>query len=231
LKRIIQSISDTAKEANVKIVTGDTKVVNRGKADKIFINTSGIGVLNQKHEHISYGSKIISGDKIIINGTIADHGTAILSARENLGSSNIKSDCAPLNNLVSDLLNENINIKFMRDATRGGLGTVLKEIANENFGIMIEEEQIKIKDEVRGLCEIVGFDPLFLANEGKIVFIISSEDSEKAIKILRKNKYGTEASIIGEITSDNPDKVILNTSIGGRRMIDMLAGEQLPRIC
>ncbi len=231
-KKIIKSISETSKEAGVKIVTGDTKVVNRGKSDKIFINTTGIGILNEQHKAISFGSDIKPGDKILINGSIADHGIAILSARENLDiEPEILSDCAPLNHMIKELLDNNIKIKFMRDATRGGLGTVLNEIACNQFGIETDENKLQINKQVRGICEIMGFDPLYLANEGKVVFIIDSDDSEKALEILKKNKYGKESSIIGAVTEEHPGKVVMNTQIGGRRIVNMLAGEQLPRIC
>lgn len=233
LKAIIKSMSQAAREAGVIIVTGDTKVVNNGKCDKIFINTSGIGILKSQYKHISYGTNIKIGDKILINGTIADHSMAILQAREDIKmDSTIHSDCAPLNKMIKELLDAGINIKFMRDATRGGIATVLSELVEDcNFGIFLQEDQIPINDKVRGMCEIFGFDPLHAANEGKVIMIISDEDSEKAINILKQNKYGENSAIIGEITESNQGKVILETEIGGRRIIDMLAGEQLPRIC
>lgn len=231
-EEIIRSIGETANEAGVKIVTGDTKVVNKGKADKIFINTSGIGTLEKKYHNISFGSEIKSGDKIIINGSIADHGVAILTAREKMDvHPQVMSDCAPLNKMIAELKENNINIKFMRDATRGGIATVLKEISSDKTGIDIFEKNIKIKENVRGLCEMMGFDPLYLANEGKVIIIIDKEDEAKALEILRNNKYGKESVTIGEITDNHPNMVILETIIGGKRVVDMLTGEQLPRIC
>lgn len=233
LKKIIKSMSDTAKEAGVKIVTGDTKVVNKGKCDKIFINTSGIGILQNQHKHISYGTNIEVGDIIIVNGGIAEHAMSILQAREDIKmQSTIHSDCSPLNLMIKELLDAKLEIKFMRDATRGGLATVLCEVAEgSDYGILIDEVKIPIKENVRGICEIFGFDPLHAANEGKVVIIVSEKDALEAIKILKKNKYGQNSAIIGEITSSLKGKVVLETEIGGRRVIDMLAGEQLPRIC
>lgn len=233
LRKIIKSIAITAKEAKVKIVTGDTKVVNKNKCDKIFINTAGIGLLDINRKSLSFGTNIRVGDKIIINGTIADHAMSILQAREDIKmSSQIFSDCAPLNHMINSVLKSGINVKFMRDATRGGIASVLSEIVeHKEFGILLDESTIPINENVRGMCEIFGFEPLHAANEGKIVMIVSDEDAENAIKIIQQNPYGKQAAIIGEITSQNQSKVILETEIGGRRILDMLAGEQLPRIC
>lgn len=231
-QKIIQSISKTAEEANVKIVTGDTKVVNKGKADKIFINTSGIGVIEMEHLPISFATDIVPGDKILLNGTIAEHGMSILAARENLNIiPEIESDCSPLNGLIKKLLKKDVKVKFMRDATRGGLATILRELTNPKFGIKVYEDKIPIKDNVTGLCETMGFDPLYIANEGKFICVIDQEDEYKALEIMQKHKYGKDAQIIGEITDKNPDLVIMETSIGGTRVVDMIAGEQLPRIC
>jgi len=233
LKIIVKSIADEAKKANVKIVTGDTKVVNKGKCDKLFINTSGIGLLKEKHKEISSGKNIKFGDKIIINGFIGDHGMAVLSARNELNfEANVESDCASLNNLIQNVLDKSDKIKFMRDATRGGVGTILCEIAeNRKFGIEIDETKLPVRENVKGMCEIFGFDPLYVANEGKVLIVVSNKDAEEVLKTIKNNSLGVEAAIIGEIINEHHGLVVLNTEISGKRIIDMPAGEQLPRIC
>ena len=233
LEKIVKAMAEEAKKAGVLIVTGDTKVVDKGKCDKLFINTSGIGLLDEKRKDISLGKNIVAGDKIIINGDIAGHGTAILCARNSVEySSDISSDCAPLNHLIKKALNSSQQIKFMRDATRGGLATVLCELAEKNnFGICIEESMIPVKENVRGLCEVFGFDPLYMANEGKVVMVVGQEDAEKVFAEIQKDENGKNSAIIGEITEENKGMLIMKTSIGGKRIVDMLAGEQLPRIC
>lgn len=233
IERIAQSMAKEAKNAKVLIVTGDTKVVGKGMADKIFINTTGIGEIPDKYEGISSGNNIKPGDKILINGSIADHGMAIMCARENFTiGNNILSDCASLNGLISEILDNGIRVKFMRDATRGGVATVLNEIsAQHNKGIEINESSVLVKEGVRGVCEILGYDPLYVANEGKVVIIVDSSDAEKAIEIMRGNPLGKDSVVVGEITTEHKGTVILNTSIGGRRILNMLSGEQLPRIC
>jgi hydrogenase expression/formation protein HypE len=233
LKRIAQSMAKEAKEAGVLIVTGDTKVVGSGMCDKIFINTTGVGELQEKDTEISSGKNIQSGDKILINGTIADHGMAIMCARENLSiEGNIVSDCASLNSMIKELLESGIRVKFMRDATRGGLATVLNEVSGkQNIGIEINESSILLKESVRGVCEILGYDPLYVANEGKAIIIVDSADEDSALKIMRKHHLGRSSTVIGEITNEHRGTVILNTSIGGRRILNILSGEQLPRIC
>lgn len=233
LEEIVNSMASEALKAGVTIVTGDTKVVNRGKCDKIFINTSGIGILDEKNRNISYGSNIKPGDKVIVNGTIGDHGIAIIGTRNELGfSSDIKSDCACLNGLIASVLASFDGVRFMRDATRGGLASVLCEIAEKsNAGITLNENLIPIRESVRGMCEVFGFDPLHVANEGKIVMIAAKEEADKIIRTMNSHEYGKDAAIIGEITESSAGKVILKTSVGGNRIVDMLAGEQLPRIC
>lgn len=233
LERIVKSMAQTAEQANVKIVTGDTKVVNMGKCDKLFINTTGIGILNKKFRKISTGENIQPGDKILTNGFIADHGTAVLSARNELKvQADVQSDCAPLNGLIREMLSVSENVHFMRDATRGGLATVLAEtVRGKTFGIHLIEEKIPVRNNVRGMCEFFGFDPLYVANEGKVVAIVPSNDAEKVVEVMRKNEYGNEAQIIGEVVEKHPGRVILKTLIGGKRIIDMLPGDQLPRIC
>jgi hydrogenase expression/formation protein HypE len=233
LDLIAASMAKEAKAAGVKIVTGDTKVVNRGKCDKLFINTAGIGTLAAKRRHIGFGHTIRAGDKIIINGSIGDHGIAILAARESLSfQSEIESDCASLNNLIEGILQRPEQIKFMRDATRGGLATVLCELAQEkNLGIEVSEANIPVKEIVNGACEVFGFDPLYLANEGKVVVVADGKSANEILETMRNHPLGKQAAIIGEIVTTNPKKVLLETTIGGRRILDMLAGEMLPRIC
>jgi hydrogenase expression/formation protein HypE len=233
LETIVKTMAEEAKGAGVKIVTGDTKVVNRGKCDKIFINTAGIGEMEEDKKHISFGTNVEAGDKIIINGSVGDHGIAILAARESLNfKSEINSDCAALNGLIGEALKIAGGIKFMRDATRGGIATVLCELSkSKKLGISIDEKNIPVKEIVKGTCEIFGFDPLYLANEGKVVMVVAQKDADHILKVLQAHPLGKEAAIIGEITASNPGKVLMQTEVGGRRIIDMLAGEMLPRIC
>lgn len=231
LEKITESIAKVAKKEKVKIVTGDFKVVEKNSADKIFINTSGIGVVN-KNVNLSK-DRIKVGDKIIINGTIGDHGLAVLSAREEFDfESEIKSDCASLYGLVEKIMKASQNIKFMRDPTRGGLATTLNEIVEGmNFGIIIDEESIPVKNEVKALCEILGFEPLYMANEGKVVAVVGSEKADAIIEAMRKHPLGKNSRIIGEIIKNPKQKVTSKTKIGSTRIIDMLTGSQLPRIC
>ena len=231
LKTILETMASAAKKAGVNIVTGDTKVVPRGKADKIFINTSGIGVI-PPHVNVS-GSHAKPGDKIIVSGTIADHGITILSTREGLRfDSDIRTDSAPLNNMVQSLLSADCNVRVLRDPTRGGLGTTLNEIASQsNVGITIDEPSLPVRGAVQGTCELLGFDPLYIANEGKLIAFVPADNVQKALDTIKADEYGKEAVIIGEVTEKNRGKVYLQTAIGGMRLVDMLVGEQLPRIC
>lgn len=233
LEKIVVSMAEEAKKAGVIIVTGDTKVVNKGQCDKIFINTSGIGLLPSENIHIGKGTNIQPGDIIIVNGSLGDHGMAIISERNDLNlTSNIKSDCASLNGLISEILEVTPEIKFMRDATRGGLATVLCEIIeNKYFGLEVYEEKLSIEENVQGMCELLGFDPLYVANEGKVVIVVAEKDANKVLQIMKNHPLGKKSSIIGNITGNHPGRAWLRTSIGGKRIIDMLAGEQLPRIC
>ncbi len=231
LEEIINSMVEAAKEAGVVIVTGDTKVVERGSADKIFINTAGVGVIP---EGVSIsGSNAKLGDVVIVSGTIGDHGIAVLSEREGIAfESNIESDVAPLNKLVEEVLKVTKNVHVLRDPTRGGLSSTLNEIAlHSNVGIIISEEKIPIKEEVLGACEMLGFDPLHVANEGKLIAILPEEEAEKVLQVMRNNPYGKEAAIIGEVKEEPKGKVLVKTLIGTNRILDMLVGEQLPRIC
>lgn len=231
LEKVAKSMNTAARKAGVRIVTGDTKVVEKNSCDKVYINTSGIGFLKGSL-NLSLDS-IKTGDKIIINGTIAEHGLAVLSARENFEFRNkISSDCASLDKLISGILSTGARIKFMRDPTRGGIAATLNEIAeNRNFGIMLEEKNIPIKNDVKALCELLGFDPVYIANEGKVIIVVDSRDTDKVLNKMYNDASGKNACIIGEIVSKPSGTVIIKTSAGGSRIIDMPAGDQLPRIC
>jgi len=233
LETIVISMAEEAKKAGVLIVTGDTKVVNKGKCDKIFINTSGVGLIREQHIHIGEGAGISAGDKIIINGAVGDHGMAVMAARQELNiRSEIISDCASLNGLIHSVLEVKDGVKFMRDATRGGLATVLAELSEKkNFGIMLEESAIIVSQKVRAFCELLGFDPLYIANEGKVVMVVAPDAAEKVLEAMRNHPLGKNTCIIGEIRNENPGRAWINTGIGGKRILDMMAGEQLPRIC
>ena len=231
LDKITNSVHEAVKEANVEIITGDTKVVNRGSADKLFINTAGVGTVPEE-VNIS-GGNARPGDKVVLSGSVGDHGIAVLSQREGLRFSTLlESDCAPLNHLVAEMLAASQNIHCLRDPTRGGLATTLNELAEQsNVSIKVEEEKIQVRDEVLGACEMLGFDPLYVANEGKLVAIVPSEDAEQVLQTMRKNRYGREAAIIGEVRAENPGRVVMKTLLGTSRIVDMLVGDILPRIC
>lgn len=231
LKTILETMAGAAKKAGVRIVTGDTKVVPRGKADKIFINTSGVGVIPDGVD-VS-GDKAVAGDQIIVSGTIADHGITVLSEREGLKfDSDVKTDSAPLNHMVKAILDSGCRVHVLRDPTRGGLGTTLNEIAAQSgVGIRLYEEKLPVRGPVQGTCELLGFDPLYIANEGKLIAIVPESDADKVLATIRGDEFGKEAVIVGEVTDREPGRVILETLIGGTRVVDMLAGEQLPRIC
>ncbi len=231
LWKIVLTIKAAAKKADVQIVTGDTKVVDKGKGDQIFINTSGIGLIEEGINITPKNCK--PGDLILINGPIAEHGITIMSSREGLEfETEIKSDTAPLNHLISEMLYVSKNIHVMRDPTRGGIASTLNEIASSaNVGINIYENKIPINEEVNGACEILGLDPLYIANEGKIIAIVAKEDVNKILEIMRKNEFGMDSQIIGEVTDENKGTVVMKTTIGSSRIVDMISGEQLPRIC
>lgn len=232
LEKIVVTMAECANKAGIKIATGDTKVVNRGQCDKIFINTSGIGYI-PPNVNIS-GNKAEISDAVIISGTIGDHGVAVMAEREGLEfQSTIKSDSYPMNRLVKAVLSEYPeNINVMRDPTRGGLATTLNEIAiQSNLGIKLYEDNIPITDEVKAICEILGLDPMYIANEGKMLFICPNRIANDLVSILKGFPEGENSSIIGEITDKFQGKVVLETSYGGERFIDMLYGEALPRIC
>lgn len=226
LEKVTKSIMGASRRAGVKVVTGDIKVVEKGAADKLFINTSGIGVISRRGVRI--GSKAKKRDVIIINGTVAEHGMAILNARENLKFlSEIKSDCANVNFQTERCLAASRNISVMRDPTRGGLATALSEIARaSNLGIEIEEDRIPIKPKVKKMCDILGFDPLYVANEGKFISFVSGKDAKRV-----KKAIGKSARIIGEIVPGHKKEVYLKTALGPSRILPMLEYDQLPRIC
>lgn len=231
LRKVVQSMKETADKAGVKIVTGDTKVVHKGAADKLFINTAGVGVIP---EHVDIRSdRAQPGDKVIINGYLGDHGAAIVDARGEMALDNtIETDCQPLNDLIEHMLETCPDIHCMRDATRGGLATVLNEFAEgSQASITIREQDIPIRAEVRGMCELLGLDPLYLANEGKLVAIVPQESADRLVQAMQAHPAGTESQIIGEVAEGAAGRVILNTAFGGDRIVDMLVGEQLPRIC
>ena len=231
LEKIVETMSITARECGVQIVTGDTKVVQKGAADKIFINTSGIGIIPDGINISGRNAKV--GDKVIISGTIGDHGSSILLERENMGfQAEIKSDCAPLSSLVHDMLEVTTDIHVLRDPTRGGVATTLNEIAvQSNVSILIHEDKLPVKREVQGVCELLGMDPLYMANEGKLLIFVPAENADAILGTLKKNKYGEAAQIIGEVVKAGEPKVLLLALSGGTRIINLLAGDQLPRIC
>jgi hydrogenase expression/formation protein HypE len=229
--KIVCSMKDAADRAGVSLVTGDTKVVDRGKCDRIFINTSGIGIVPEDI-HIDPASAR-AGDVIILSGPIASHGMAIMSVREGLEfDTPIESDTAPLNSLVERMLGASRNIRVLRDPTRGGVASALNEIAQKSrMGIVIHEPAIPIRSDVHGACEILGLDPLYVANEGKLIAFVSPEDSRAVLAAMRNHPLGKEAVVIGEVSGDHSGVVVMKTRIGGSRVVDMLSGEQLPRIC
>ncbi len=231
LKKVMRSVREAADEAGVLVVTGDTKVVNHGGADKLFVTTSGIGVIPDGVD-IS-GSNARPGDKVILSGTIGDHGITIISQREGLRFDvPVISDCAPLNRLVAAMLKASPHIHAMRDPTRGGLATTLNEIASQsNVGIRLVEETIPVREAVRAACELLGFDPLYVANEGKLVAIVRAEEADQVLTAMKNDRYGKDAAIIGDVISDHPGKVTMTTRLGTTRIVDMLTGELLPRIC
>ncbi len=231
LKEILKSMSCAAKKADVKIVTGDTKVLPKGSIDKIFINTSGIGIIPDNVKISSGNARV--GDKIIISGSIAEHGITILTKKKDMSfDTDLKSDTAPLNNMVKNMLKLSEEIHVLRDPTRGGVGTALNEIAEKSkVGIKIYENKIPIKKETKGVCEFLGLDPLYIANEGRLIAFVANEYAEHILSVIKKEEFGENASIIGEVISENKGKVFMETVIGGTRIIDMLTGEQFPRIC
>ena len=232
LRTIVESMKRAADRAGVQIVTGDTKVVPRGKADQLFITTTGVGLIREPGR-ISAG-RVVPGDVILVSGAIGDHGCTVMLARGDvdLEAPALQSDTMPLNHLVRALLDAGIDIHFLRDATRGGVATVLNEIARQaGVGMALEEEQLPVHDEVRGVAEILGIDPLYVANEGKLVAVVAREDGERALALMRSRDEGREAARIGEVLAEPEGTVLIRTGFGGTRVVDMLVGDPLPRIC
>lgn len=231
LRDVAKAMASAARDAGVLVVTGDTKVVERGACDKLFINTAGVGVIG---EGIELGAdKAQAGDAVIVNGLLGDHGAAILNARGDMSlTTPIESDCAALHGLIDKLLSAVPGTRFIRDATRGGLATVLNEIAEASqVGIEICEDKTPLRDEVKGFCEILGLDPLYLANEGKIVCVVPQDQADTALRAMQAHPLGQQSAIIGNVNDHRPGRVVMQTVFGGRRIVDMLVGEQLPRIC
>lgn len=234
LKRICASMAEMAEEAGVHIVTGDTKVVNRGHGDGVFINTSGIGFIPEGVD--LSGAYCKPGDKILVTGTLGDHGITIMSCREELSfSADIQTDAAPLNHLIADVIAAAPATRCFRDPTRGGLASTLNELAEQsNIDFVVDEDAIPVKDAVRGACEMLGYDVYQVANEGKMVCVVPADQADAALAAMRANKYGADAAIIGEVVekpADRDPRVSLRTGFGSLRIMDMLVGEQLPRIC
>ena len=231
LKRVVESMRLAAEEAGVQIVAGDTKVVQKGKADGMYITTAGVGVVRED-VNVS-GANAKPGDVVILSGTMGDHGIAVLGARGELGfESSLQSDVAPLNHLIAAMLDASPNIHVLRDPTRGGLATTLNEIAvQSNAGILLKEDTIPVHPEVNAACEMLGFDALYVANEGKLVAIVGADDAEKVLSAMKSTKYGEGAVVIGEVVAEPKSRVLLKTVLGSTRVVDMLAGEMLPRIC
>lgn len=231
LEAVVASMASAAKEAGVMIVTGDTKVVNKGAADKLFINTAGIGSIPSGIN--IYGGNARPGDAVIVSGTLGDHGTAILLEREQLGlESALESDCAPLGGLVAAMLAVCPNIRVLRDPTRGGVATALNEVAVQSrVGIELCEETIPLNPTVRGICEMLGLDPLYLANEGKLIAVVPDREAEEVLVAMRSHLYGKEAAIIGRIVPQPQGKLFMRTPYGSRRILDILVSDPLPRIC
>jgi hydrogenase expression/formation protein HypE len=230
LQNVVKSMRDSAAEAGVFIAAGDTKVVQKGGADKLFINTSGVGLV-ESNVNIS-GANAQVDDVVIVSGTLGDHGIAVMSAREGLSfETDLKSDVAPLNHLIAAMMDAG-EIHVLRDPTRGGLATTLNEIASQsNLTIELQETTLPVKPQVRAACEMLGFDPLYVANEGKLIAIIKASDAEKILSVMRQTKYGENAVIVGKVIQTKNPQVRLKTAIGGTRLVDMLPGEMLPRIC
>ncbi len=231
LEKVVKSVRETARAAGTEVVTGDTKVVNRGGADKLFLNTAGIGTVPPGVNVSARNAR--PGDVVILSGSIGEHGIAVLSQREGIEfSTRLVSDCAPLNGLVAEMLEVCPDIRCLRDPTRGGLATTLNEIAEQSgVSLRLEESQIPVGEEVRGACEMLGLDPLYIANEGKLVAVVPARAAGAVLEKMRGNRYGRGAAVIGEAEAGNAGRVVMKTDFGTGRIVDMLAGEPLPRIC
>jgi hydrogenase expression/formation protein HypE len=231
LWRVVQSMRAAADAAGVRIVTGDTKVVDRGKGDGLFVNTAGVGIID--HSQVIGPRQVQPGDAVLLSGDVGRHGMAILSVREGLEfETTIESDCAPLNGVVADLLAAGVELHCLRDCTRGGLAAVLNEIAETaRVGVHIEEAAVPVAEQVRGACEILGFDPLYVANEGRFALFLPAREAGRALEIMRRHPVAEAACRIGDVTAVNPGQVTMRSRVGAQRILDLLSGEQLPRIC
>lgn len=229
LERIIASICTQCQKAGVQVVTGDTKVVEKGRGDGIYINTAGIGFM--KYPGLS-PKKLQAGDKIILSGTAGDHGTAVMLARNGMMQGDIRSDCAALNGLCDAILSTGASVRVLRDPTRGGVATTLNEFIEKTaLGIELDEAAVPVRGEVRAACDMLGLDPLYCANEGKLLAVVSSEDTDRVLSAMRGNEYGADSAVIGEVTAKYAGKVVIRTEFGGSRILQKLTGAQLPRIC
>jgi hydrogenase expression/formation protein HypE len=231
IERVVASMRAAADEAGVSIIAGDTKVVQRGKADGVYINTTGVGLIE---EGIEIGGALAKpGDVVILSGPMGDHGIAVLSARGELGfDADVQSDVAPLNHLIAAMLGVSTQVHVLRDPTRGGVATTLNEIAKQSgMGITLYEKSLPVRPAVRAACEMLGFDPLYIANEGKLLAIVERDEADRVLDVMRHTRYGEEAVIIGEVQTGSPGRVLLKTAIGSHRIVDVLLGELLPRIC
>ena len=229
LEKIVESIRCTAERAGVQVVTGDTKVVERGRGDKIYINTAGIGFV--KYPGLS-PKKLRDGDAVIVSGMVGDHGTAIMLARSGMMQGKIMSDCAPLNGLCEAILGTGAEVRVLRDPTRGGVATTLNEfIEGTALGIELYEDKIPVRDQVRSACDMLGLDPLYCANEGKLLAVAAADDAERVLSAMRETEEGRDAAIIGRVSAGYPGKLVMDTAFGGKRILQKLTGAQLPRIC
>ena len=229
LRRVVTSIRSAAEHAGVQIVTGDTKVVEKGRGDRLYINTAGIGFM--KHPGLSPRS-IREGDAVIVSGTVGDHGAAVMLARSGMMQGELFSDCAALNGLCRAILETGANVRVLRDPTRGGVATTLNEfVEGSALGVVIDEDSIPVKPQVRAACGMLGLDPLYCANEGKLLAVVDAEDAEKVLGAMRKTDEGRDAALIGHVCADYPGRLVMQTRFGGRRILQKLTGAQLPRIC
>ena len=229
LKRVVESIRAAAEKAGVQIVTGDTKVVEKGRGDKLYINTAGIGFV----KYLGLTPKNIrEGDAVIVSGTVGDHGTAVMLARSGMMQGKLYSDCAALNGLCRAILETGAGVRVLRDPTRGGVATTLNEfIEGTDLGIVIEENWIPVRPQVKAACGMLGLEPLYCANEGKLLAVVNPDDAEKVLKAMRETDEGRDAALIGHVSADYPGRLVMQTAFGGKRILQKLTGAQLPRIC
>ena len=229
LERVVASMRDAAKRAGVQIVTGDTKVVEKGRGDRLYINTAGIGFL--KFPGLS-PKNIREGDAVLVSGAVGDHGTAVMLARSGMMRGELRSDCAALNTLCAAILETGASVRALRDPTRGGVATTLNEfVEGTSLGIVLDESGIPVRPQVRAACELLGLDPLYCANEGKLLAVVNADDAEKVLAAMRATEEGRDAALIGFVTNDYPGRLVMRTEFGGKRILQKLTGAQLPRIC